>query len=138
MRYFKVKYGYDKSAFTVVEEGGNLERALYAWIEQVPVTLGDKMIHGKSILAIEPYYHAHTGWNELYEPKDGEDMAQIKRDCPSYDGVIEHYKDHVVSLMKNNETAKIGKGEIPPMLENEETPNRLTSGLAEKMTISSK
>jgi|DEB0MinimDraft_10_1074344.scaffolds.fasta_scaffold45563_2 hypothetical protein len=124
MRYFKVRYGYEKSAFTTIEEGGDLERAIYAWTEQIPVTLGDRMIHGRSILAIEPYYNAHTGWDRLYEPKDADDWQQIKRDCPKYDGIIENYKNHVLNLIENNQTEQIGNGNLPKkQIENPVTKN---------------
>lgn len=80
---YRVKYGYQIGDFLRVQEGPDLERALYAMLEHVPVSLDGRVIHGKTILAIEPDYHHYTGWNPGYQPKSPADFQQILRDCPS-------------------------------------------------------
>lgn len=117
IKKFKVKYGYGPMEYAVVDEGGELEKAIYAWIEQIPVALGDKMIQGKSILAIEPHYHYYTGWNPQYQPKSGEDFAQIQRDCPKFDGIVEGTKAHVLQLVSQRKVDQIGAGGSTLLLE---------------------
>jgi len=137
-KLFKVKYGYDHTSYAVVKEGGELERAVYAWMEGVPVTLGDRMVHGRNIIAIEPNYHAYTGWSEWYKPTSGEDWEQVKRDCPDFTGIVESTKQHVVKLLSNNQTDLIGSGKSLELIEVtkvEDKPNPLTKLLVEKMAI---
>ena len=112
---FKVRYGFNTTATLTIEAGPDLERAIYAWIEQLPVTIGDKMIQGKYIISIEPDYHYYTGWHETYSPKSGEDFRQIERDCPKFDGFIDAYKHRVVSLIKSGQSDKIGLGAPIPV-----------------------
>jgi hypothetical protein len=120
--YFKIKYGYSTSDQVSIKLD-ELEKAIYAQIKGVPVQFGNAYINGKNIISITPHYHKHTGWHDYYEPNNGEDWEQIKRDCPSYDGVIEHYKNRVALLMKNGQESLIGKNiEMPdlkfPVIEN--------------------
>jgi hypothetical protein len=101
---FRVKYGFDTMSHLRVEGGAELEKAIYAWMEQVPVTLGGKMIQGKHIISIEPDYRYYTGWYETYSPTTGDDFAQIERDCPKLDGYIEAYKQRVLGLIENRQS----------------------------------
>lgn len=105
---FKVRYGFDKMSSLSVTEGPELERAIYAWIEQIPVTIGGKMIQGKHIISIEQDYHYYTGWYESYQPTTGDDWAQIARDCPDVEGYIETYRQHVMNLINTRQTHLIG------------------------------
>lgn len=105
---FKVQHGYDKGKYIVIEEK-DLQRAIYAWLEQIPLVIGDGMIHGKSILSIEPHYHYYTGWNDSYSPHTGEDWAQIKRDCPDFTGIIEGTITEVKRLISTGQVHLIGK-----------------------------
>ena len=107
-RYFKVKYGFSASDTASIEEK-DVEKAIYAQVEGIPVQLGNSFINGKNIISITPNYHKHTGWYEWYEPKDGNDWAQIERDCPNYNGVVEYYKDRVQLLMRTNRKNLIGQ-----------------------------
>lgn len=107
---FKVRYGFDRMATLSIEAGQDLERAIYAWTEQIPVTIGNKMIQGKHIISIEPDYHYYTGWYESYQPTSGDDFRQIERDCPSFDGYIEAYKQRVVELIRTGRASEIGHG----------------------------
>ncbi len=124
---FRVQYGFDKMSYLRVEAGTELEKAIYAWIEQVPVAIGDKMIQGKHIISIEPDFRYYTGWYDTYNPTTGEDFAQIERDCPKLDGYIEAYKDRVLQLISSNQTDLIGKGSFI-QIEQKEEPKKL-SGL---------
>ena len=113
--YFKVKYGYSTS--DQVSIGINeLEKAIYAQIKGQPIQLGTSYINGRNIIAITPHYHKHTGWYDWYEPTTGDDWEQIKRDCPNYDGIVEHYKERVAFLMQNGKENLIGKNADLPEL----------------------
>lgn len=108
---FKVKYGFSKSEQVSVDAGGELEKVIYAWAEHLPVTVGGVMIHGKHIRAIEPDYHYYTGWYPNYEPSNGDDWAQIERDCPDFDGYLSAYVNRVRSLSEAHRADEIGRGE---------------------------
>lgn len=113
--YFKIKYGYSTSDQVSINIE-DLEKAIYAQIKGVPVHLGNSFINGRNIISITPHYHKHTGWYDYYEPQSGEDWEQIKRDCPNYNGVIEHYKERVAYLLHNGKENMIGKNiEIPEL-----------------------
>ena len=109
--YFKVVYGYKTNDFTSIEAGGDLERAIYAWTEKIPVSLGDKIIDGKTILRIEPHVQKYTGWRESYQYGGVDDMAQIKRDLPKeIESVLSMHKQHVAGLLEGNNTREVGMG----------------------------
>lgn len=110
-KYFKVKYGYNVSDQVSVEEK-DLEKAIYAQIKGVPIQIGNCYINGKNIISITPHWHRHTGWNEWYEPQNGDDFLQIKRDCPNYDGIIEKAKDKVALLISQGKERLIGKEQL--------------------------
>ena len=115
-RFFRIKYGYNTSDQVSITEN-DLEKAIYAQIKGVPIQLGNSYVNGRNIIAITPHYHKHTGWYDWYEPKDGDDWKQIERDCPNYDGVIEHYKERVNYLLQNGQEKQIGSGVKIPQLE---------------------
>jgi hypothetical protein len=138
-RYFKVKYGYTMSDQVSIEEG-ELEKAIYAQIKGVPVQFGNAYINGKNIISITPHWHRHTGWYDYYEPKDGEDWKQIERDCPSYEGIIEHYKERVALLAGTGRANLIGKGvELPELTKPSEPKaieiSEMAKSLADKFQI---
>ena len=105
---FKVRYGFDKLSTLRVHAGPELEKAIYAWAEGIPVTIGEKMIQGKHIISIEPDYHFYTGWYESYQPTTGDDWAQIERDCPKFDGYIDAYRNRVMGLIGERKQHLIG------------------------------
>lgn len=105
---FRVRYGFDKMSSLSIEAGPELEKAIYAWVEQIPVTIGGKMIQGKHIISIEQDYHYYTGWYESYQPTTGDDWKQIERDCPDVDGYIDAYRQRVMSLIADRKTHLIG------------------------------
>lgn len=116
-RYFRVKFGFNASDNVTLPEE-EVEKAIYAQATGTPTHLGSAFINGKNIISITPAYHKHTGWYDWYEPTNGDDFAQIKRDCPDYDGLIEHYKERVQYLMQNGRIKEIGRGvEITALLE---------------------
>lgn len=107
-KYFKVKYGYNASD-SVSIEAKDLEKAIYAQIKGVPIQLGNSYINGRNIISITPHWHKHTGWHDWYEPKDGTDWEQIKRDCPDYENDIENCKIKVQQLIQSGKIELIGK-----------------------------
>jgi len=115
-RFFKVKYGFNASDQVSIEES-ELEKALYAQIKGVPIQLGQAYINGRNIISVTPHWHKHTGWYDYYEPNGGEDWNQIKRDCPSYEGVIESYKTKIQYLLQSGKENLVGKNTHIPELE---------------------
>jgi len=128
---FKVRYGFDRMATLSIEAGQDLEKAIYAWTEQIPVTIGGKMIQGKHIISIEPDYHYYTGWYESYSPTTGDDFKQIERDCPSFDGMIDAYRQRVMELVGSGNTNQIGK--LPPLQLEEVKTVRQGSSFAKQL-----
>ena len=106
--YFKVKFGYGKKDFIVVDEN-EVQRAVYAMYADKPIQLAESFIRGSNILSITPNYHSYTGWNESYEPKEPEDFKQIERDCPDFTGKLDMIKNHVLKLVQEKRLADIGK-----------------------------
>jgi hypothetical protein len=80
---WRVVYGYMLTDYVSIEEH-ELEKAKYAWITKSIFSTGDRMISGSEIKRIEPDWRYYTGWSEGYEPKSGDDFAQIKRDMPTH------------------------------------------------------
>lgn len=116
MRYFKVKYGYSTADQVSITEN-EIEKAIYAQIKGVPVQFGDAYINGRNIISITPHWHKHTGWYDYYEPTTGDDWKQIERDCPSYEGVVEYYKNRVSHLLETGKQNLIGKNVPIPEIE---------------------
>lgn len=106
-KYFKVKYGYSASDQVSIPEN-DLDKAIYAQREGIVVQLGSATIQGKHIISITPHWHKYTGWYDWYEPKDGEDFDQIKRDCPNFEGIIEEHKNYVALLTDTRQIKQIG------------------------------
>lgn len=79
---FKVTYGYKGTDFVLLDNTKDVERAIYAKVEKIPVFLKGKMISGQEIKTIEPDVHTYTGWHRSYLPTNGDDFAQIERDVP--------------------------------------------------------
>ena len=109
LRYWKIKFGHKPTEFVSVEEGGDLEKAIYSMMTGTPTQLGMKFVKGTHIMSIEPNYNIHTGWNDFYEPTNNNDWEQIKRDCPNYEGVLEEYKQKIIHLQNTNQISLIGK-----------------------------
>lgn len=115
-KYFKVKYGFGTLDKVSVDEK-ELEKAIYAQITGTPIQLGNSFINGRNIISITPDYHRYTGWYESYEPQSGEDWIQIKRDCPDFEGSIEHYKKRVSFLIQINKVKEIGQNILIPEID---------------------
>lgn len=112
-KYWKVKYGYNSLDNVSVSEQ-EIEKAIYAQIKGQPVQIGNVYVNGRNIISIVPDYHRYTGWNPTYQPESTEDFAQIKRDCPPFDGFLEAYKNRVANLIHDGLENQIGK--LPPIL----------------------
>lgn len=113
---FRVKYGFGTADRVTISEE-ELEKAIYAQVKGMPVKLGNAYINGRNIISITPNYHKYTSWNPWYEPESPEDWNQIKRDCPSFDGVLDYYQDRVRLLMSTGRENMIGQGVELPELE---------------------
>jgi len=112
MKYwYKVKYGFKPMEFVSIEAGPDLERAIYAKIEKIPVTLCGKFIDGSTILRIEPHINKYTGWYDSYEPSTGDDEIQIRRDVPKeIEGILGNHFDFVATMLREGKTQLIGSG----------------------------
>lgn len=105
--------GYGKNDYVVVDED-EIEMALYCYLTDNKGVFKNAPIRGKDIITFKPHYHAHTGWNLDFEPTHADDFAQIARDCPNYDGMIEYYTDRVKFLMNTKQFDLLGTGaELP-------------------------
>jgi len=135
-RFFRVRYGYNVYDQVSIEED-EVEKAIYAQRKKIPAQIGNKYINGSNIIVIEPHYHKHTGWHDFYEPKDGDDWKQIERDCPSYDGIVDYYRDRVNYLISNNQEHLIGKNaELPVLLPNMKTEvSEASKQLSDKLKV---
>lgn len=123
MRYFRVYIGYGKNDYVVVDED-EIETALYCFLTDNKGVFKNAPIRGKDIITFKPHYHAHTHWNADYEPTHADDFAQIARDCPTYDGIIEYYTDRVKYLMQRNQTSLLGTHAELPIKEPKALPAR--------------
>jgi hypothetical protein len=112
MKYwYRVKYGFKPLEFVSIEAGPDLERAIYAKIEKIPVTLCGKLIDGSTILRIEPHVHRYTGWYDSYEPSTGDDEKQILRDVPKeIESILGNHSDFVSGMIRSGKIELIGSG----------------------------
>lgn len=112
---FKVTTGYKPTDFVLIDNTADLEKAIYAKVEKIPVTLGGKFISGSEIKGIEPDVHSYTGWFRSYEPSVADDFAQIERDVPeiAYE-LIPAVTRRVEGLLANQQTGLIGKTALLP------------------------
>lgn len=115
---FKVTYGYGKTDFVLIENTTDLQKAIYAKVERIPVTIGGKLISGQEIKTIEPDVHSYTGWNRGYEATHADDFAQIERDVPPLlSELIEQANQHVNKLVSTGHQELIGSSELPALSE---------------------
>lgn len=118
--HYRVRYGYKPLEFVRVSSVGDLERAVYAMVELIPVTLNGRIIHGKTILGIEPDFHAYTGWHATHIPTTGADEAQILRDAPPIQSFVEQLsgvRSFVGTMIERGTQEQIGQGESLKLLE---------------------
>lgn len=121
---FKIKYGYSNTDYVLTSDMAEIEKAIYARVEKIPVFINGKMIAGQEIKTIEPDIHSYTGWYRSYEAQSGDDFAQIERDVPkeAYK-VLEACQKRVSQFLNSGNVEKIGKESLPP-----EKLLRLTGG----------
>ena len=113
----KVVYGYGATDFIVLNNLDEVARAYYAKIEKIPVSIGGRVISGQEIKQIVPDVHSYTGWNRGYEPKDGDDFAQIERDVPKVlDELIGLTTKRVEQLVASQQQNLIGSESLTPEL----------------------
>lgn len=101
--------------YVLTSNSADLEKAIYAKVEKIPVFIGGKMISGQEIKEIEPDIHSYTGWYRTFEPTTGDDMLQIERDVPkeAYQ-VLEICQKRVQDFLIAGRPEKIGKESIEP------------------------
>ena len=111
---FKIKTGYNPADFILVDNTADLEKAIHAKIEKLPVFLGGKMISGQEIKEIEPDVHSYTGWYRSYVPESADDFAQIERDVPkvAYD-VLQVCARRVSDFVASGAIEQIGREALP-------------------------
>lgn len=110
---FKVVYGYRSTDYILISNSADLEKAIYARIEKVPVFLGGKMISGQEIKTIEPDIHSYTGWHRSYTPTTGDDFAQIQRDVPQVlEDILSVCAKRVEAFLTSGEPDKVGKEQL--------------------------
>lgn len=101
--------------YVLISNSADIEKAIYARVEKIPVFIGGKMISGGEIKEICPDVHSYTGWYRTYEPKDAFDMEQIERDVPpeTYK-ILEICQERVQKFLELGAPEKIGKEAIEP------------------------
>lgn len=101
--------------YVLTSNSADLEKAIYAKVEKIPVFIGGKMISGQEIKEIEPDIHSYTGWYRSFEPSTGDDFAQIERDVPkeAYQ-VLEVCQKRVGEFLNAGSPERIGKESIEP------------------------
>lgn len=106
---YKVIWGYDKSKITRITEL-QLEQAVYAWASGVKTSIGDTLINGSQIIAIQEDFNAEMGWHPTYDLKDA-DWAEIRelRLDEKYKGKLSEAKEKVKYMIDNNKIELIGK-----------------------------
>lgn len=115
---FKVTYGYRPTDFVLVHNTVDLQKAIYAKVERIPVTLDGKVISGNEIKVIEPDVHSYTGWHRTYQPLDGSDFAQLERDVPKVLGdIVRQATQHINELVGTGRTDLVGMRELPKLKE---------------------
>lgn len=113
----KITYGYGAMDFVVVNNVVDVQRAMYAKAEKIPVTIGGRFISGQEIKTIEPDFHSYTGWFRSYLPTSGEDFAQIERDVPKViDEFIQIAAERVAQFQASGEVHRIGEQVNPATL----------------------
>ena len=118
---FKITYGYRPTDFVLVYNTVDLQKAIYAKAERIPVTLGGKLISGNEIKVIEPDVHSYTGWHRTYHAQDHEDFAQIERDVPAVlHEIVQQANQHVNQLVSQGRTDLIAASELPTLKANHE------------------
>lgn len=136
-KWFRVIYGFGVVDQVSIQKD-ELQKALYAQKFGEVVQLAGKQINGKYIRVIEPHFHKYTGWYESYEPKDGEDLAQIKRDCPpDLEEIIRQEREKVDYLISTGKKHLIGKNiEIPELEKPKQNQvSEISKQLADKFKI---
>lgn len=115
---FIVVYGYKPTDFVLVDNTIDLQKAIYARVEKIPVTIGGKLISGQEIKTIEPDVHSYTGWNRGYVATHADDFTQIKRDVPPLlSELLEQATQHVNKLVSSGRQELIGSSELPALNE---------------------
>lgn len=131
--YFQIKYGFHVND-SITVEGAQVEKAIYAQVKKISIQIGDIYLNGSNIIVIRPAYYKHTGWYYTYEPTNGDDFEQIKRDCPDYTGVIEVYKNRVKQKMEQGKINEIGEGEQLTAIEDVKHTSDFAKELSEKFS----
>lgn len=75
MKNFKVKFGFDKDEFIVIDETELASAIKAQGIGKVAV-FKEGTVSGNNIIAITPYYNRAMGYNRQYELRD-EDYREI-------------------------------------------------------------
>jgi len=114
---FKIVYGYSTASFIVTDSLDDVERAMYAKIEKVPVTIKGRFISGQEIKSIEPDVHSYTGWHRSYQPLTGDDFAQVERDVPKVlDTLMDATAERMRAKLASGEHDQIGRSNLTPEL----------------------
>lgn len=106
---YKVIWGYDKSKITRITEL-DLEIAVYAWGSGVKVNIGEDLITGSQIIAIQEDFSTEMGWHPTYDLKDADwaEIRELKLD-EKYLGKLKEAKEKVKYMIDNNKIELIGK-----------------------------
>ena len=116
---FKIKTGYNKSDFVIVDNIPDLEKVQEAYLTDAKTILSDgQFLRGKDIMSQAPNWHGEMGWHDTYE-MGPEDWAQLKQSgkMAKYNGVLEAVTQYVKAAIETNQRHLIGLGNSIKLLE---------------------
>jgi len=108
MRFYRVQISYDR--FISISSEEDLQKALYAFMEDKKIILSNGAVDGKMIMSITEDWNKAMGWNPNHK-LDTNDWAEIKKSGTEklYNGHLAQIKDYVNRLVSERKENLIGK-----------------------------
>lgn len=106
--YYKVQIGYDR--FISIDNELDLQKALYAFMEDKKVLLKNGAVDGKLIMSITEDWNKEMKWSPTYKLGD-DDWSEIRTSGAErkYKGKLDEIKTYINHLISENKVDLIGK-----------------------------